>query len=386
MTTLIDRRDFLAWGGAAALTLGGPPARARSLNARVLHALGPSDGSTPQGAPVPGPDGALVGCFMHGGSGGLGQVYRLAPDGHYSELVAMVYSDEHGFSASGEPSFDSSGALWACTAFGGLHQQGTLLRYTVSDGRQSWEPGSRRQQGPSFPLGRLAVVDDQLYGVGAMQRGRSGNIVFRTPLDQPWRARELASPSDAQLGSVVSGPLPLRDTLVGTTAGPIDQGGALYRVDLQGGPMQVLHTWRDAVPRGELLLGDDGWIWGVVSANRGHHRGQIWRCHPRRGILKVVHSFSGGEDGAFPCGGLARHPDGSLWGLTNGGGDLAMPRGTAYRIAPDGGYAVMHRFSEEDPCGYSPEGAPGVTADGCVVGCTGAGGAHGRGTLFALDY
>lgn len=386
MTMVIDRRDFLAWSGTSVLALHGRTAQASGLTARVLHALGPTDGSTPQGAPVSGPDGALYGCFHHGGSSGLGQVYRLAPDGSYTELVAMPYSDEHGFGPAGEPVFDAQGALWANTMFGGSHHLGTLLRHTPADGRMSWEPGSAQANGPGQFQGRLAVVHGHLFGVAGAQRGGSGNALYRTPIEQPWRARLLASPSAEGLGSVVSGPLPLRDELLGTTAGPIDQGGTLYRVDARGGPLQVLHTWRSAVPRGELLLGEDGWVWGVVSANQARHKGQVWRCHPRRGALQVVHSFTGGEDGAFPCGGLARHPDGSLWGLTNGGGDLAMPRGTVYRIAPNGDYAVWHRFSEDDPCGYSPEGAPGIAADGRVVGCTGAGGTHGRGALFALDY
>lgn len=385
MTTAIDRRDFLAWSGAAALALHGHPSQAGMSAPQVLHALGPTDGSTPQGAPVRGPDGALYGCFMHGGSGGLGQVYRLAPDGAYSELVAMPYSDEHGFGPSGEPVFDAQGALWACTMFGGRQHLGTLLRYTPDDGRTSWEPGTEQADGPGQFQGRLAVVNGHLCGIAGLRRARTGDALYRTPIEQPWRARVLASPRTEGLGSVASGPLPLRGgALVGTAALPLDRGGTLYRMDARGGPLQVLHHWRSGTPRGELVLGDDGWIWGVLSARRVRHLGQVWRCHPRRGALQVVHAFSGGEDGAFPCGGLARHPDGSLWGLTNGGGDPAMPRGTLYRIAPDGSYAVMHRFSEDDPCGYSPEGAPGIAADGSVVGCTGAGGAHDRGTLFAL--
>jgi hypothetical protein len=387
MSTPVDRRDFLAWTGAAALALPGGAARASGPALRVLHALGPVDGSTPQGAPVTGPDGALYGSFLHGGSGGLGQVYRLALDGSYSERVAMPYSDQHGFSPSGEPAFDAQGALWAGTMFGGSQHMGTLLRHTETDGRQSWEPGAARPHGPGQFQGRLALVGEHLYGVAGLQRGRRGNAVYRAPVAQPWRAHVLASPGAEGLGAVASGPLPIHGgALAGTTAGPIDRGGLLYRIDAHGGPLQVLHTWPSGVPRGELILGDDGWIWGVVVANLSRHKGQVWRCHPRRGALQVVHSFVGGEDGAFPCGGLARHPDGSLWGLTNGGGDPVMPRGTVYRIAADGSYSVVHRFSEDDPCGYSPEGAPGIAVDGSVVGCTGAGGALGRGTLFALAY
>lgn len=384
MTTAIDRRDFLLGSAAGAMALLGTATLAADAPPRVLHALDAADGSTPQGAPVSGPDGALYGSFMHGGSGGLGQIYRLNLDGVFTERVAMSYSDTHGFGASGEPIFDAQGALWACTAFGGPHFLGTVLRHTDADGLQTWEPGNGQAHGPGQMRGRLAVHHGQLFGVAGTQRGLSDNCLYRTPIDQPWRARFIASPGAEGLGAVVSGPLPLGGALAGSTALPLGQGGTLYRVDAHGGTLQVLHHWSRGTPVGELTLGADGWIWGVVSANRGRHLGQVWRCHPRRGALQVVHSFSGGEDGAYPCGGLARHPDGSLWGLTNGGGDPALPRGTLYRISADGVYSVVHRFSEDDPCGYSPEGAPGVAADGSVVGCTGAGGSFGRGVLFAL--
>lgn len=385
MPTVVDRREFLLSGAASALALTGTAARAADAQPRVLYALGLADGSTPQGAPVSGPDGALYGSFMHGGSGGLGQIYRLTLDGVFTERVAMPYSDTQGFSASGEPGFDAQGALWACTAAGGPHFLGTVLRHTLADGLQSWEPGGRQPNGPGQMQGRLAVLDGQLFGVAGTQRGFGDNCLYRTPIEQPWRARFIASPSAAGLGAVVSGPLPLRGgALAGSTALPLDQGGSLYRVDARGGTLQVLQQWSRGAPVGELTLGADGWIWGVLSADRTRHQGQVWRCHPRRGALQVVHSFSGGEDGAYPCGGLARHPDGSLWGLTNGGGDPVMPRGTLYRISADGVYSVVHRFSEADPCGYSPEGAPGIAADGSVVGCTGAGGGFGRGVLFAL--
>ena len=93
MSHLIDRRDFLAWSGAGAFASSCRPARAEAMPC-VLHALGPDDGSTPQGAPVSGPDGVLYGSFMHGGSGGLGQIYRLTLDGVFTERVAMPYSPE----------------------------------------------------------------------------------------------------------------------------------------------------------------------------------------------------------------------------------------------------------------------------------------------------
>ena len=387
MPATVDRRHFLVWSGAAPLVLAGGQARAAGLAPRVLHALGPGDGEGQVGAPVPGPDGALYGCFMHGGSGGLGQVYRLSMSGEFTELVSMPYSDQHGFGPSGEPVFDANGALWAPTAFGGPSHLGTLLRYTAADGRSSWEPGATQRNGPGGMHSRLAASGGHWFGVADLQRGGNGSCVYRVPMDDPSRARVIARPHADGLGGVVSGPLPLPGGLLaGTTSGPIDHGGHLYRLDAQGGPLQILHQWQSAVPRGELLLGADGWIWGVVSANQARHKGQVWRFHPRHGRLQVVHAFGGGEDGAFPCGGLALHPDGSLWGLTNGGGDIAMPRGTHYRISPSGGYQGMHRFSEDDPCGFSPLGAPGIAPDGSVVGCTSDGGAHGRGTLFVLDY
>ncbi len=61
------------------------------------------------------------------------------------------------------------------------------------------------------------------------------------------------------------------------------------------------------------------------------------------GILQVLHNFSGGNDGAYPFGGLAADGAGNFYGTTSEGGPNDL--GTLFELAPDGTTTVLHQFS-----------------------------------------
>ncbi|MBQ0957398.1 hypothetical protein KAK06_00375 [Ideonella sp. 4Y11] len=383
----IDRRDFITWLGATAAVAGTARAHAADLQPTPLYAITPGGGSVPNGAPCVGGDGALYGTFMHGGSGGLGLLYRLTLEGTYTELAGLVYQQGLGVSASSPCSLAEDGALWSSTMFGGAPGNGTLMRWSAADGLRFLLPGGGEPGAPALLRARLQLDGPWLYGLADSRVGGGGSCLYRSRLVHPRRTEVLFEPDVHSTGACRSGPLRLPDgTLVFTTTRVLDRGGALLRLDPRRGSVELLHAWRSSAPRGELLLDAEGWLWGVVTAHRGRHLGQVWRFHLQRRRMQRVHAFTGGEDGAYPCGGLTRHADGSLWGLTNGGGDPVMPRGTVYRIGVDGGYAVVHRFSEGDPCGYSPLEALCAAPDGSMVGTTDSGGAHGLGAFFRLAY
>ncbi len=68
-------------------------------------------------------------------------------------------------------------------------------------------------------------------------------------------------------------------------------------------------------------------------------------AHPRwttRGP-EVLHSFTGGADGAYPYAGLIEDAAGNLYGTTRDGG--ASDDGTVFKLTAKGIETVLHNFS-----------------------------------------
>ena len=109
--------------------------------------------------------------------------------------------------------------------------------------------------------------------------------------------------------------------------------------------------------------------------------------------LRVLHSFSGGSDGAVPVGGVTIDAAGRLYGATTFGGSYsgacynAYGCGVAYQLAPAGSgkwlQDVVHTFAAHED-GEAPESGLTLDAAGNLYGTTYEGGAHHCGTAFKL--
>jgi uncharacterized repeat protein (TIGR03803 family) len=97
--------------------------------------------------------------------------------------------------------------------------------------------------------------------------------------------------------------------------------------------------------------------------------------------LSIVHAFSGGSDGANPLAGLTINAGGNLYGTTSAGGPSGA--GTVFKITPKGTELVLHSFSGGAD-GANPQASLVMDALGNVYGTTIAGGASGVGTVFKI--
>jgi uncharacterized repeat protein (TIGR03803 family) len=98
--------------------------------------------------------------------------------------------------------------------------------------------------------------------------------------------------------------------------------------------------------------------------------------------LTVLHSFTGGNDGARPQTGLTFDRGGNLYGTTHGGG---FGSGTVFRLTRHGSswtLSPLHSFNRTD--GYGPQSSLIFGPDGALYGTTSGGGQHGDGTVFVL--
>jgi uncharacterized repeat protein (TIGR03803 family) len=145
-------------------------------------------------------------------------------------------------------------------------------------------------------------------------------------------------------------------TVVGSTQGSLTFGpqGSLYGVSSTAvfqlsPPANAQSTWTQTTlwsfgggvdggsPQGPLIFDTKGALYGVTQQGGTANAGTVFKLTPpengqtawRKTVLWI---FAGGEDGAYPQGGLIFDHRGALYGTTLQGGTLGL--GTVYQLTP----------------------------------------------------
>lgn len=104
-------------------------------------------------------------------------------------------------------------------------------------------------------------------------------------------------------------------------------------------------------------------------------------CPVQAQTFKLLHSFKGKPDGAYPQASLITDSAGNLYGTTEGGG---AGHGTVFKRDTAGHQISLYRFKGGSHGAYPLRGAL-VLDSGTLYGTTYAGGHFGYGTVFKLD-
>ena len=289
------------------------------------------DGARPTAAPTEGPDGWLYGTTDAGGAGDQGVVYRVARDGT-GFATLHEFRGPDGSSPSAALVVGSDGFLYGTTDRGGSRGVGTVFRLA--------------RDGSAFLTLHEFSGPDGAYAVEAsLREGADGALYGVTAYGGGW-----------------------------------DQG-VLYRLGRDGSGFALLHEFEPAtgtVPRGGLLEGRGGILYGTAAAGGAFRRGVVYRVGRDGSGFATLHEFEG-PDGAAPSTALVRGPGGTLYGTTVGGG--AHDLGVVFRLGEDGGgFAIVHEFDGSG--GAFPNGL--VRLGGALYGTTSEGGQQERGVLFRL--
>lgn len=153
-----------------------------------------------------------------------------------------------------------------------------------------------------------------------------------------------------------------------------------------------------ANPSGALLRDSAGNLYGTtlyggdLSCNSPNGCGVVFKLDPA-GVETVLYSFIGGSDGAFPRPGLALDIQGNLYGSTSEGGMnsrcFGLGCGVVFNVDPLGNETVLYTFSGGQD-GAGPEGGLVRDSAGDIYGETGGGGnlsncaSQGCGVIFKL--
>ena len=152
-----------------------------------------------------------------------------------------------------------------------------------------------------------------------------------------------------------------------------------------GGKERVLYSFRGgsdgAVPAAALLLDKSGNLYGTTREGGAANKGVVFKLAPD-GTETVLHSFTGGTDGAQPSGGLVSDKAANLYGTTILGGN--NNGGTAFKISANGAFSVIHTFCIADRCsdGENPIGRLAIDTAGNLYGMAQNGGPYGE--IFRL--
>jgi len=341
-----------------------------------------ADGAGPHGSLVQGPDGNLYGMTQEAGAHDDGVVFKITTAG--AETVLHSFDEADGMYPYGSLIFGPDGNLYGMTSQGG-NNLGVVFKITtagVETVLHTFGPDDGR------PISSLMLGSDGNFYGTAQQGGANnqGGTVFKiTPAGVETILHSFGGEGDgaSPMGRLIQG----RDgNLYGTTSMGGDKGhGTVFKITTAG-VETVLHSFAGGAdgkdPRGSLVQGPDGSLYGMTSASMASpigdkNNGTVFKI-TTAGVETVLHTFSGGADGAFPNGSLIFGRDGNLYGLTSGGG--ANNYGVAFKITTAGVETVLHTFGTPGDAAR-PMGSLIQGTDGSFYGMT----QGGYGAVFKID-
>jgi uncharacterized repeat protein (TIGR03803 family) len=270
----------------------------------------PDDGYFPRTDLVEDAASNLYGVTNEGGTANFGTVFKLERSG--VEIILHNFSGPPDGGADGaSPSAglirDAAGNLYGVTAAGGAYGAGTVFELNPN-GKETLLysfTGGSDGDGPDSVL--LADGDGNLYGTtkgggsSTVCDGGCGTVFKLSSADGSWTETVLYS--FCSLSDCADGEEPLVGPLIK------DSRGNLYGTTIFGG------AYRNC---------------------NGDACGVVFRLDPT-GKETVLHSFTGGADGAFPYAGLITDSSGNLYGTAWQGGAKCFTSytcGVVFKITP----------------------------------------------------
>lgn len=268
----------------------------------VLHS-----GTAPSGDLIVDSAGNLYGTTQAGGvtagvcaPNGCGTVFKLDTTNTYTVLYSFTGQPDGSIPAAGLV-LDGSGNLYGTTKTGGASNLGTVFKLDTSNSETVLYSFTGPPDGENPTTGLVLDAAGNLYGTTS-----SGG------LPDCWVSAHTNPPSIEKISC-----------------------GVVFKVDTTG-TETVLHAFT-GIPDGALPLaglvmdaagelygttamgGSDGFFLCQIILTPPHYQpvgcGSVFKLDPSTGTLRVLYSFSGGVDSAWPEAGLAVDPSGNLYGI-----------------------------------------------------------------------
>jgi uncharacterized repeat protein (TIGR03803 family) len=348
--------------------------RSGSVETVIYAFKGGTDGSRPESGVIADATGALYGTTIEGGKTlgcnyGCGTVFKLTPSGSkYSKSTLYAFRARQGIYPNGLL-LGPTGDLYGTATDGGHNRcfVGCGTAFSLAPAGSHYRnrtlhkfAGGADGDGPLSAL--AADANGVLYGTTA-GGGGSKNCYVSKGLKGCGVVFKLNPSSSGYTESILY-------AFQGTT-----DGFAPY-----GGP---------------LVIDGSGTLYGTTSGGGAHGSGTIYKLTPSASAyaLQTLYAFTGGSDGGAPETGVIADAHGALYGATPYGGHAMCQCGVVFKLTPSGRNYVesnLYTFTGGDD-GASPSGGLVLAPSGALYGTTFFGGnekgycnSRGCGVVYAL--
>ncbi len=380
-------------GGAGtifAVPMAGP------TTAQVLHAFGPvlPNQVTAGLAEV---NGLYYGASQRGGLHDQGTLFTFDASGSAPGVIHDFDGNGHGAGPYSGVTVGADGALHGVTSYGGTLGAGLIYRIELDGSnfqvQHEFDNAHYTTDGVT-PYARLLATGGMLYGITTDGGAGGAGTIFR--IGENGTGFQVLHAFDDSIGEGFGGTAGLilgtDGMLYGMTGrgGPLG-GGTIFRMNVAGGPIEVLHPFSTidpnnaAFPRGELTEGRPGVFFGVAPANGvASGGGIVFRLDTNTApaTFTTLKAFEQccitSPSGAWPGGPLVKGAGGWFYGTTIVGGPGGY--GTAFGVSENGAFRLIAQFDLTH--GGGPWEGLMLASDGSFYGIAGTGGANFNGGAF----
>jgi uncharacterized repeat protein (TIGR03803 family) len=349
---------------------------------------GGANGSTPFGGVVRDSAGNLYGTTENGGIFDFGTVYKLDSAGNETVLHSFAGGSD-GASPSAGVVRDTAGNLYGATPNGGgPSNSGTVFKVDTT-GNETVLHGFGGGAGGSLPdRGMIRDAAGNVYGTTDLGgdhtcgNGSGCGVVFKLNATGKETVLHTFTSADTAGNPVSSLVRDAAGNLFGTTFHGGIGVGTVFELDPTG-KETILYIFSGGADGGfplDGLVADGADFAGITSSGGTKQLGVAFKID-KLGHETVLHSFTGGSDGSTPSGVLARDSAGNRYGTTLYGG--TFNKGTAFELDATGRETLLHTFTGGSD-GANPFGGVIRDSAGNLYGTTEHGGASGFGTVFKI--
>jgi uncharacterized repeat protein (TIGR03803 family) len=292
---------------------------------------GCTDGVSPYGSMVFGPDGNLYGTTYSGGTNFYGTIFQITPEGALTTIYN--FCSQANCADGGNPqnglTVSKNGLLYGTTSYGGTNLAGTIFSVTLSGTLtvlHNFCSETNCNDGEVVYSTLLEASNGTLYGTTNLGGRKNWGTVFSvTPAGKFTTLHSFVyTEGGGPIGGLVQG---ANGDFYGTTGvGGKADSGTVFQMS-KGNKFTTIYNFcaktycaDGAAPFGTLFQGANGKLYGTTAAGGIHGWGTIFEI-TTVGALKTLHAFLD-TDGNEPFAGLVRGANGYLYGTTYLGGDL----------------------------------------------------------------